>query len=67
MKRNTLLAIVALSLVTGCASSSAAGERYSVVPKVDVTERVAKKRTAKVSYQGRPEQSPLSGSGGSAR
>ncbi|BDG03991.1 hypothetical protein [Anaeromyxobacter oryzae] len=69
MKRTALLALVSLSLLAGCASSGATGDArsYSVVPKVQVTERVPKKRTAQVSYQARPEESPLSGSGGSAR
>ncbi len=66
MKRTVLLALVSLSLLAGCASSGAGEVRYSVVPKVQVTERVPKKRTAQVSYQARPEES-LSGSGGSSR
>ena len=67
MKRKILLALVSVGLVAGCASSGGAGEvRYSVVPKVQVTERTPKKKAATVSYQAPPDASPLSGSGGSA-
>jgi hypothetical protein len=66
MKRTTLLALVSLSILAGCAATGT-GERYSVIPQVQVTERTAKKRPAQANYQARPEEAPLSGSGGSAR
>jgi uncharacterized lipoprotein YajG len=66
MKRKILLALVSIGLVAGCASSGAGEVRYSVVPKVQVTERAPKKKAATVSYQAAPDASPLSGSGGSA-
>ncbi|WP_242394550.1 hypothetical protein [Anaeromyxobacter oryzisoli] len=66
MKRNTLLALVSLSLLAGCASTDGV-QHYSVVPQVQVTERTPTKRPSQANYQTRPEESPLSGSGGSAR
>jgi outer membrane biogenesis lipoprotein LolB len=68
MKRTALLAIVSSLLLAACAASGPAAEaRYSVVPSVQVVEKVQKKRTAQANYQARPGEAPLSGSGGSAK
>jgi hypothetical protein len=69
MKRTALLAIVSSLLLGGCATSSTAGEvrSYTVVPQVQVVEKVAKKKNAQANYQVAPGEAPLTGSGGSAR
>jgi PBP1b-binding outer membrane lipoprotein LpoB len=67
MKRSALIGLVSAFALAGCSAPAAAGQRYSVVPKVQVTVKPAKKKTAQVNYQARPEESPLTGSGGSVR
>ncbi len=67
MKRIALLALASTAVLGGCATSSADHRSYSVVPQVQVVERTPKKKTAQANYQARPEETPLSGSGGSSR
>ncbi len=67
MKRIALVALVSIAVLEGCATASADRQSYSVVPQVQVVERSTRKKTAQANYQARPEENPLTGSGGSAK
>ncbi|HTN51567.1 MAG TPA: hypothetical protein VML50_04135 [Anaeromyxobacter sp.] len=66
MKRTLLLATLSAFVLGACATSGG-GEHYSVVPKVTVVTKGEKRRTAEANYQARPEDAPLTGSGGADR
>jgi hypothetical protein len=60
----TAVAIAALFAFAGCASSES---QRSYVPKVQVVMKTPKARAAQANYQAGPEDSRLTGSGGSAK
>jgi hypothetical protein len=64
MKRIGLVAVVSLFALSAC---STAGTQKSYTPQVQVVVKGAKKRAAQANYQVSPEESKLTGSGGSAK
>lgn len=58
------LAVVALFTVGACATTD---PQRSYTPKVQVVMKAPKARTAQANYQVGPEDTKLTGSGGSAR
>jgi len=65
MTRIGLLALLAVFTLGACASGSQA--RHSYTPKVEVTVKGGQKRNAQANYQVSPEESKLTGAGGSAK
>lgn len=65
MTRIGLLALVATFTLGACAGGSQA--RYSHTPKVEVTVKGGQKRAAQANYQVSPEESKLTGAGGSSK
>jgi hypothetical protein len=64
MERFGLATLVCLFALTACATSET---KRSYTPKTVVVVKGAKKRTAEANYQVSPEDSKLTGSGGSAK
>jgi uncharacterized lipoprotein YmbA len=60
----TAFALVALFTLGACASTES---QHSYTPKVQVVMKQPKARTAQANYQVGPEESKLTGSGGSAK
>jgi hypothetical protein len=60
----TAIAIAALFAFAGCASNTS---QRSYMPQVQVVMKAPKARTAQANYQAGPEDSKLTGSGGSAK
>lgn len=60
----TALAIAALLALGACATTDA---QHSYTPQVQVVVKAPKARTAQANYQVGPEESRLTGSGGSAK
>jgi hypothetical protein len=65
MFRLALVALVSVPLLGGCASSSQS--RYTVTPDVQVSMKAPKKKAPQANYRVSPEESKLTGSGGSAK
>ena len=65
MTRTALVALMTIAFLGACAAPQKTA--YSVTPKVQVTVKGAKKKTTQANYRTTPEDSKLTGSGGSAR
>ncbi len=64
MKRIVVVALVSLFTLSACATS---GTQKSVTPQVQVVVKGAKKKPTNANYKVSPEESKLTGSGGSAK
>ncbi len=64
MKRIGVVAIVSLFALSACATAES---QKSYTPKVQVVVKGAKKKATQANYQVSPEESKLTGSGGSAK
>jgi hypothetical protein len=64
MKRTAVTAAVSLFALAACAGP---GTRTSHTPSTVVVVKGAKKKAAQANYQVSPEESKLTGSGGSAK
>jgi len=60
-----LLAFVTVFALGACASTSA--NKFSVTPETQVVVKGGKKKAAQANYRVSPEESKLTGSGGSAK
>ncbi len=65
MMRTVLAALMTIAFLGACASPQKT--QYSVTPKVKVTVKGTKKKAVQANYRATPDQSKLTGSGGSAR
>ncbi len=65
MTRIGLLALVAVFALGGCASTSTS--KYSHTPETQVVVKGGKKKNAQANYRVSPEESKLTGSGGSEK
>ncbi len=65
MTRKVLVALITTAFLGACASSQST--KYTVTPKVQVTVKGAKKKNSQANYRRSPEESRLTGSGGSAK
>lgn len=65
MMRTALIALMTIAFVGACASPQKT--QYTVTPKVQVTVKGAKKKSPQANYRTAPEDSKLTGSGGSAK
>ena len=63
--RTALLALVVLFALGACASTSST--KYSVTPQTTVVVKAPKKKAAQANYRVSPEESKLTGSGGSEK
>ncbi len=64
MKRIAVIGVLSLFALSACATAETT---KSYTPKTVVVVKGAKKRSAEANYQVSPEDSKLTGSGGSAR
>jgi uncharacterized lipoprotein YajG len=64
MKRIVVVALASLFALSACATAET---KKSFTPKTVVVVKGAKKRSAEANYQVSPEDSRLTGSGGSAK
>lgn len=64
MKRIAVASLLSLFALGACATAET---KRSFTPKTVVVVKGAKKRTAEANYQVSPEESNLTGSGGSAK
>ncbi len=65
MMRTVLVALMTIAFLGACAAPQKT--QYSVTPKVRVTVKGAKKKSVQANYRTSPEESKLTGSGGSAK
>lgn len=63
MMRTVLVALMTIAFLGACAGPQQT--KYSVTPKVKVTVKGAKKKSVQANYKTSPEDSKLTGSGGS--
>jgi hypothetical protein len=65
MMRTVLVALMTIAFLGACGAPQKT--QYSVTPKVKVVVKGAKKKGAQANYRSTPEESKLTGSGGSAK
>ncbi|HEX9401114.1 MAG TPA: hypothetical protein VF912_13470 [Anaeromyxobacter sp.] len=64
MKRIGVVALVSLFALSACATAES---QKSYTPKVQVVMKAGKKKVTQANYKVSPEESKLTGSGGSAK
>lgn len=65
MKRNTVVVLASLFALSACATASETQKSYT--PETVVVVKGGKKKASEANYQVSPEDSKLTGSGGSAK